>query len=287
MLASDLGPLVREIDAVAAKLETHVRGLLPLLSEVRRTLPPLERDKQEAEVTAMRVGRVVQFLQAGRMLTKSGFGSALALVARATWETWIDAAWTLYDPAQRYKRANAVWVAAMAQQTGLLQAFLKRDGRLEPDKQAALAENMELVRTEKDDPAIYEEWFNPDGTLRRGLHQIRASRQHGVRAGELDRAKDSQYYSQSYDFDYTVLSAASHGEGTPLLRLIGETSDRIAIDPGEGQEAGAYYFVLLCLAACWFVYEVQTAYQSGTHDGRLDVIREELDRLRDRCTSWI
>ena len=113
-MPDDNDALLLDIDAVTVRLRPYLEGLLPLLSQVRQALPPTVRDRTEVDITVLRVGRVLHLLEAARVLAKQGLGTAMALVARATWETWFDTAWMLHDPTKRHERANAVWIAALA-----------------------------------------------------------------------------------------------------------------------------------------------------------------------------
>lgn len=285
-MSDEIVALLLDIDAAAAKLRPHVEGLLPLLSQVRQTLPPSPRDRAKVDITALRAGRVLHFLQTARLLAREGLGTSLALVARATWETWVDTAWMLHDPDKRDERANAVWIAALAQQVGLINAFRQWDGRLTPALAAALDECTSLVKME---PELYSDWFNPDGTLKKSVHSIHATKlTKSTLAQELDKATNSSMYGRSYDLDYTMLSLASHGEGTSLLRLMEEAPGQpIKITVGEGRDGAANYFVFVCGAALAFVYEVQRAYLQGAHHRALDDLGHEIDTLRARCPSWI
>lgn len=284
-MADDIDKLLSEIDDVAIKLYPHLEGLLPLLSQVRQALPPKPRNRAEVDITALRAGRVLHFLQAAQLLAKQGLGTTLALVARASWETWFDTVWMLHDPTQRYDRANAEWAASIGQQVGLITTFRERDGYLIPAFQAALDECVSFVKTE---PQMYADWFNPDGTLRKSVHSIHATKPSNKRAIELDKATNSSLYGRSYDLDYTMLSLAAHGEGTPLLRLMEEVPGQpIEIAVGEGKDGAADYFVHVCSTALAFAYEVQRAYLSGGHNEALGDLGHEIGVLRERCPSWI
>ena len=285
-MPDDNDTLLLDIDAVTVRLRPYLEGLLPLLSQVRQALPPTVRDRTEVDITALRVGRVLHLLEAARVLAKQGLGTAMALVARATWETWFDTAWMLHDPTKRHERANAVWIAALAQQVGLIYAFRDRDGYLTPPFQGALDECASFVKME---PDLYADWFNPDGTLRKSVHSIHATKPNNkARAEELDEATNSSLYGRSYDLDYTRLSLASHGEGTPLLRLMEESPGQpIRITVGEGKDGAADYFVHVCGSALAFTYEVQRAYLRGGHQRALDDLYQEIADLRTRSPSWI
>lgn len=285
-LLDQVDALISDTDAVAAKVAAHFPPLLDLLAGQRGALPPRARDKAEADITALRAGRVLHFLRSARMLAKAGLGSALALVARATWETWFDTAWMLHDPAKRYERANAVWVAGLGQQAGLIDAYLKWDGHLEPHLQAARDEITSFVKAE---PGLYADWFNVDGSLRRSVHSIRSIQRNAkARAQDLDAAAQHPLYERAYDLEYTLLSRASHGEGTPLLRLMQQTDgEPIRVEAGEGKDAAANYFILVCGCALFFVYEVQRAHLRGGHHKDLGRVGDEITALRSRCPSWL
>ena len=274
-------PLLLRVDELADHVAHQLRAILPLLSSVRAVRSPFPRDRADVDISATRVGRMLQLLQGARILARYHLGTALASVARAMWETWFDSAWLLHDSEKRTERATAFWTAGIAQQLGIIRVFEERDGYLEPRLQEAKAELEALVRAE---PHLYSRWLTDQAQPKCSVHRVRWIES---KANGRERAKSmGPMYERSYDLDYTLLSVSAHGEGLELPRLINDNGDdATVIEVGEGKDAAVSHLLLGTGAALTLVYEIQRAYLGGGHAHILDDLRAQAETLRRSCPT--
>lgn len=270
--------LLERVDYYAETIDQELQAVLPLLSKIKADrLPGTARDLADIDITATRLGRMLQLLRGSRTLVRLYLGTAIAPVVRSMWETWFNTAWMLHDPQQRMQRATDFWVSGVAQQLGMLHTFLVRDGYLVPAYQEAMND---LEKTVKGEPHLYERWFNEHAQPRRSVHAIQWPvdnfRERAQQMGPM--------YERSYDLDYTLLSIASHGASAELPRLMEENPEGTRIFVGEGRDAAINYFLIGCGTALTLIYEIQHAYLGG-HTPRFDTLREQGEKLREECPS--
>ena len=73
-----------------------------------------------------------QFLKAAYVLAQQDFGSTVAPIARAMWETWIDTAWLLLDARER---AQLFWASMLPKTLALFANFEKYETLNEHNQQ--------------------------------------------------------------------------------------------------------------------------------------------------------
>ena len=271
--------LLQRADQLAARVAQELEGVLPLLSAEQAKRPNTIRDRAEFDIAATRVGRMLQLLQGAQSLAHQHFGTAIAPVTRAMWETWFDLAWMLHDPAKREEMAEDFWTAGVAQQLGVIRTYEARDGYLVNDLKKSLAE---LEADVMNDPRLYKTWLTKKAQLKVNLHVVK-----WARLSYSDRAKQmGPMYERAYDIDYTLLSVAAHGEGMELPRLIGQGDGVIVIAVGEGEDAAIALYVESCGIALTMVYEIQRAY-AGSHSVVVERLKDDIDALRKECKTAI
>lgn len=191
----------------------------------REGRPPFPRDRTDMDFLITRVGRMQQLLRGLYHLASLNFGTAAAPLARSMWETWINSAWLLLDPKER---ATAFWASAGPQTLGLVELFGQHE-QLNADNQKTRADIEKLIANE---PEMYEQWKKRDGNFF-GFHSLRWQGQHNslkAQVNELDARghlgeAGARPYRRSYDYDYSRLCSATHGDAMELESLMSDLPD--------------------------------------------------------------
>lgn len=267
--------VLQRADELAQQVAGEMAGVISFLSVERAKRPPYPRDRADVDIAATRVGRMLQLLQAARLMGRQHFGTAMAPVARAMWETWLDTAWMLREPQTRMERATAFWTAGMAQQLGVIRTLHEQDGYLVPELQAYQTELEGWVKAE---PHLYSRWLDDQAQPKCSVHKVRWTNVNARARAE----KMGPMYAKSYGVDYTLLSVSSHGEGMELPRLIREVEGATYITVGEGKEAAANLLVLCSGTGLTLVYELQHAYAGG-HSPSIEELRARIESLSKEC----
>lgn len=278
----DSTDLPDRVDVMAATLGTHLQTSFGFLQEEARRRPPCHRDVADVEVAMTRLVRAHQLLEASRVLARNSMGTAIAPVVRALWETWINTAWMLQDPAKRPERAGRYYAAGVAQALGRFDMFLRRDKHLILRLRSQQALLRKIVRQE---PQFYAEWCNPNGDLTKSPHSIRTMEASwSDRCRLMDTVAGGTLYMDSYDVDYYLLSLIDHGEGEELSQLISEGDFGKTHVHAAGRYEAVDHLITACGCALMVVYELERAYR-----GRVSIItntlRGQIESLRHEFGS--
>lgn len=275
--------LSARIDATVDELLDLLESQFPWLNDEVRKRPPYPRDRADLEIAMTRLGRTHQLLAAARMLARAGMGTAIASVVRPVWETWINTAWMLHDPAMRMERSHAFWAAGIVQELTRIEAFRRRDGDLIPELQQTEMQLRDLVKRE---PGLYERWCDHQGNLRgSSVHRVHWNDESwSKRCHTMDTARGGSLYSDSYDVEYLNLSLINHGEGVEIDHLMADgPSGEILILAGAGSDEALDHLITGCGATLGLVYELEKAYRGGL-SVNVNSLHHHIRKLRDEFT---
>jgi len=280
----DLTEATETVSNIGKELTRYAQGLL---SE-RAKRSPYPRDRADVDFLLTRLGRMQQFLKAAYVLAHQDFGSAVAPIARAMWETWIDTAWLLLDAKER---AHLFWASTLPKTLALFANFEKYETLNEHNQQTkAILQELRLKEPELYDPWVLKKGPNKGKFM--GYTQIRwqgkSIREMVDELEEKGRLGQPGHrpYRYSYDYVYSRLCSVTHGDSSELESLMDTLPDGATIfQAGAGRFDAISSLLSGTGAALIFLAEL---YFCGYHFGDYSLLEEmriKLDALRDRHGS--